>query len=195
MKTRTVGIIIFPDAEVLDYAGPFEAFNVANTVSGQEHFRVIIIAEEKKVIDTRYQMKVVPDFSIDDHPELDLLLIPGGRGRVNEMENERLRQWIQRQFDKIELLLSVCTGAFIVGKAGLLRNLKATTHHRSYNEFEDTFPDTKLIREARFVENEKVITSGGISAGIDMVLHVIEKFHGRELTVAVAKRMEYNFQN
>ena len=109
------------------------------------------------------------------------------------MDNPAILQWLQHTFPKLELLLSVCTGSFILGNAGLLRGLSATTHHLAYNEFEEKYPATALIKNVKWVENEKIITAGGISAGINMSLHVVDKLLGNNAGKRTAEYMEYDF--
>jgi transcriptional regulator GlxA family with amidase domain len=194
MTTRNIGIFIFPEAEVLDFAGPYEVFNVANTVSGENLFHVFLVAETKEIVYARNNFKVVPDEIFSDELNMDLMLIPGGIGRKVQMNNPKVLEWVKKHSLKSELVLSVCTGSFILGNAGLLKNLSATTHHGSYDEFEKLFPDTKLIRQVKYVDNGTIITAGGISAGIDMSLMVVGKLHGEQLAKNVARRMEYDWQ-
>ncbi|HET9135173.1 MAG TPA: DJ-1/PfpI family protein [Candidatus Kapabacteria bacterium] len=188
-----VAILIFPDAEVLDFAGPFEVLNVANRVAGKELFTVVLIAERKEVVVARNGFRVLPEYSIDEEVAIDVLIIPGGPGRVEQMKNKKLLQWVNNTVVKTEWLMSVCTGAFILAEAGLLRGLQATTHWGNYDEFENNYPGIELKRDVRYTENHKIWTSGGISAGIDMMLQFISKLHGKELAEKTAKRMEFKF--
>jgi transcriptional regulator GlxA family with amidase domain len=191
MKTRNLAILLFDDAEVLDFAGPYEVFNVANEIAGKKLFHVFTVAEREGIIHARNNFKIIADFSFKNHPAIDILLIPGGNGRKIHMHNSILHDWINAVFPTLEFQLSVCTGSFILGKAGLLKNISATTHHNSFDEFETTFADTKLIRNTRWVDEGKIITAAGVSSGINMSLMVVEKLCGTELANATAKLMEY----
>lgn len=188
---RNVAIFVYNDAEVLDFAGPFEVFNVANTVAEKQLFNVFLVAESVEVVYARNRFRVVPDYNIAEMPRPDILLIPGGIGRKIQMHHVPVLNWVKHEASEVEFMLSVCTGSFILGNSGLLNELSATTHHASYAEFEETFPKTRLIRNVKYVENGSVITSGGITAGIDMCLFVIAKLHGDPLMQAVAHHMEY----
>ena len=191
MKPRNTAILIFNDVEVLDFAGPFEVFNTANTEHGENIFNVYTIAEKNGVISASNGLKVIPDYSLDDCPPPDILIIPGGIGRKIEMNNPVLLNRIKGKFNSLEFLLSVCTGSFIVGKTGLLDGLEATTHHYSNDEFEKTFPNIKLIKNTKWVDNGKIITAAGVSSGINMSLHVVGKLFGEELKQKTSSHIEF----
>jgi len=192
MKTRNVGILIFTNAEVLDFAGPFEVFNVANEVLGEKAFRVFTIAEHKHTVCVRGGLKVTPLYTISEHPKLDLLVIPGGMGRITEMNNKAITGWVWKIFPELEMLLTVCTGVFIAGKAGVMNVKKATTHHSEYDEFVKSYPDIELVRNVKYVDNGKIVTSGGISAGINMSLYIVDKLLGNGMGKRTAGQMEYD---
>jgi len=191
MKSRNTAILIFNDAEVLDFAGPYEVFNAANIVSGENLFNVFTIADTKNQISARNGLKLIPDYSLSDCPLPDILIIPGGSGRRNEMNNQILLNWIKEKIDTLEQLLTVCTGSFIIGKTGLLDGLESATHHYHYDEFEKSFPKVKLIRNIKFVDNGKIITAAGVSSGINMSLYVIGKLFGEELKQKTAGHIEF----
>lgn len=197
MKTRNAAILIFEDVEVLDFAGPFEAFNVANEVTnakaGERLFNVYTVAETNGIVSARNGLKITPDYTIENCPKTDILIIPGGNGRKIQMHNKVITDWVKMMYDKVEALLTVCTGVFIAGHAGVLNVKKATTHHGSYAEFEKTFPDIELVRLVKYVDSGKIITSGGISAGINMSLHVIDKLIGNDHGKKTAEEMEYDY--
>jgi transcriptional regulator GlxA family with amidase domain len=192
MNTRNTAILLFNDIEVLDFAGPFEVFSTANTEHGETIFNVYTFAEKRGIISARNGLKVTPDFTFENSPEPDILVIPGGNGRKIEMNNPVLLNWIKEKFTSLEYLLSVCTGAFIVGKTGLLDGMEATTHHYSYDEFENTFPNIKLIKNTKYVDNGKIITSAGVSSGINMSLYVVGKLFSEELKLKTASHIEFN---
>jgi transcriptional regulator GlxA family with amidase domain len=189
-QQRHVAILIFDDVEVLDFAGPFEVFNVAGEVVEPSPFYTYTVGL-KSPIKARGQLSINPHYTVENCPRPDILLIPGGDGRRVAMHDPHTLEWVRQQADHAELLLTVCTGAFILGKAGLLGDLPVTTHHSRFDEFRATFPQNEIIEDERFVDNGKIITSGGISAGIDMSLHVVERLLGTEALIKVVTEMEY----
>jgi transcriptional regulator GlxA family with amidase domain len=193
MKIRNVGILIFDNAEVLDFSGPFEVFNVANEINTERLFKVFTIAETEDIVMAKFGYKLKPDYSIANHPVLDILVIPGGEGRKIQMNNPVITGWVKKEFDSLELLLTVCTGAFIAGKSGVLNVKKATTHHASFSEFARTFPEIELVKNVKYVDSGKIITAGGISAGINASLYVIDKLIGNNHGKKTAEHMEYDY--
>lgn len=196
-QRKTVGILIFDDVEVLDFCGPFEVFSVARpsgvTDDDQALFRAVTIAEEDRIINCRGGLLVQPHYTIANHPELDIVVVPGGQGTRRERYNKTLLDWITLQDSKIDLLTSVCTGALLLAEAGKLDGRKATTHWASVEVMRDTYQEIDMQGDQRFVDEGRVITSAGISAGIDMSLHIVERLHGRETAEWTARRMEYNW--
>ncbi len=138
-------------------------------------------------------MKVAPDYGLNDCPSLDILVVPGGWGTRREMNNSLLVSWIAERAKKVETLASVCTGSLLLGKAGLLEGKRATTHWRSLNWMSELFPKTKVEKGLHFVEDGNLLTSAGISAGIDMALKVVVRYFGESVARATAKHMEYPF--
>jgi transcriptional regulator GlxA family with amidase domain len=195
---RTVGIVIFDDVEVLDFCGPFEVFSVARPVgeSGDERrlFQAVIIAEEMRTIRCRGGLLIQPHTTTVDCPPLDLLVIPGGMGTRRERHNRQLIEWIATQNERTELTTSVCTGAFLLAESGLLDGRRATTHWASVEWMRETYPAITLLADARLVDEGHIITSAGISAGIDMSLHVVARLHGNEVAAWTARRMEYDWK-
>ena len=193
----TVGILIFDDAEVLDFCGPFEVFSVARPVqetSDQSKlFTVITVAEEDRVITCRGGLLVKPHATIANHPPLDILVIPGGQGTRRERKNQRLIDWIIQQNKHTNLMTSVCTGAFLLAERGLLDHHRATTHWNSIEWMRSTYPNIELMVDERVVDEGHIITSAGISAGIDMSLHVVSRLYGTDVAAWTARRMEYEW--
>lgn len=189
---RNTAILLYRDVEVLDFAGPFEVFNVANSVCGEKLFNVYTVAEHKDMLETKNGLKVLPDYSIISCPPPDIIIVPGGEGRKFQMFNDILLRWIKDNYKRVELMLSVCTGSFILGNAGLLDGLNATTHHSSYTEFEASFPNTNLVRGEKYVDSGKIITSAGVSSGINMSLYVVGKLAGEEAAKKTTEIIEYN---
>jgi len=192
--SRNVGIFIFDEVEVLDFCGPFEVFSVAGKRNGLNPFNVYTVAKESGPIAARNALSINPHFSFADCPRPDILLIPGGAGTRQEMHKVEVLEWIRERSRETELLLSVCTGSLLLGKAGLLDGLTVTTHHRALAELEKAAPNSTIDSKRRFVDNGKIITSAGISAGIDMSLEVVAKLLGREQALETASYMEYDWK-
>jgi transcriptional regulator GlxA family with amidase domain len=198
MDRKQTGIVVFEDVEVLDFCGPFEVFSVTrlNEQRRREEpspFNVFLVAETKSLLVAAGGMKVFPDYDLDDCPALDILVVPGGWGTRKEMNNERLLRWIADRSRQVKILTSVCTGALLLGKAGLLDGKRATTHWRSLDWMQELFPKTHVEKQLHFVEDGTLFTSAGISAGIDMALKVVARYFGDAIARATAKNMEYPF--
>jgi len=193
MKYYNTAIFIFDNVEVLDFTGPFEIFNSANRILKDESFKVFTVAESDKMVYARYGLQVTPDFTIQNCPKPDIIVIPGGEGRKVQMNNNVILQWIRSGFAELQYLFSICTGAFILGNTGLLNGQKATTHHLSYDEFEKTFPQVGLIKNVPYVDNGKIITSAGISTGMKASLYLLDKISGGMLGKRTAEYMEYDY--
>lgn len=190
---RHVGILIFDEVEVLDFAGPFEVFSVTDWQSDPRPFQVSLIAEKASSVMARNQFRVLPHFTLTDHPPLDIALVPGGFGTRREMHNPVVLDWVKQQAAKVELLLSVCTGAIVLGAAGLLDGLPATTHHLRFDLLRQTSPGCVVREQQRYVDAGKIITSGGIAAGIDMSLYAVARLLGEQTARKTAEYMEYPF--
>jgi transcriptional regulator GlxA family with amidase domain len=191
---RNAAILIFDDVEVLDFCGPFEVFSVTGQrAQGEAPFRVYTIAEQARPVVARNGLSVNPAYTLHDCPPPDILLIPGGRGTRPLMNNTALLDWIRAQSERVELLLSVCTGALLLGKAGLLDGLEATTHHSALEELRAAAPDTTLCPEKRYVDNGKIVLSAGVSAGIDMALYVVSRLLGAEVAAETAHYIQYDY--
>jgi transcriptional regulator GlxA family with amidase domain len=149
-QKRCVSILIFEEVEVLDFCGPFEVFSVTGGRQGLKPFDVCTVAEEEKPVRARGGLSVNPAHSFDSCPRPDILLIPGGTGTRREMNNPRMLQWLRRQAESAELVLSVCSGALVLGKAGLLNGLEATTHHDALDELRAIHPAIAVDGQKRF---------------------------------------------
>ncbi|MBY0599039.1 DJ-1/PfpI family protein [Bacillus bingmayongensis] len=190
-----VGIFLFNEVEVLDFAGPFEVFSVTTEMNGVHPFTVHTVSQDGNMITARNGLKVQPDFSIKDLPPVDILKIPGGLGaREYGMKNEIIINWIKQQMQEVKLMASVCTGALLLAKAGLLDSRKATTHWASIERFRDEFPNVEVLENVKFVDEGHIITSAGISAGINMSFHIVKNLLGIEIAETTAKRMEYDIK-
>lgn len=195
--TRTVGILIFDDVEVLDFCGPFEVFSTARPVGIHSDdvalFKALIIAEEDRVITCRGGLLVQPHHTIENAPPLDILLVPGGQGTRRERHNQKLLDWISQRDRQTELTTSVCTGAFLLAERGLLDQRRATTHWGSIEWMRENYPNITMLSDQRVVDEGHIITSAGVSAGIDMSLHVVARLHGLDTARWTARRMEYDW--
>lgn len=192
--TRNVAMLIFDEVEVLDFCGPFEVFGVAGLRStGERPFYVYTIAEKSEPVSARNGLSINPNFTLADCPQPDILLVPGGWGTRRVIHNEALVNWVREQAGHVELVLSVCTGALVLAKAGLLEGLSATTHFQALNELRDLAPNTTLCLDQRYVDNGQVVLSAGISAGIDMSLYVVARLLGEEQANETARYMQYDY--
>lgn len=188
---RNVAIFIFNDVEVLDFAGPFEVFGVAKLEDGSSPFHVYTVAASEGVVSARNGLLIQPNYTIHTCPKPDILLIPGGSGTRPLVHDEAVIAWIRAQSQPAELTLSVCTGALLLGKAGILDGLAATTYHTAFDLLQSLAPMATLRPGERWVDNGTVITSAGVSAGIDMSLHVVGKLFGLDVADRTAAYMEY----
>lgn len=190
--TRNLAIMIFDDVEVLDFCGPFEVFSVANYFS-EAAFNVYLIAPEQRTILARNGLRVIPDYDLATAPAPDMLLIPGGWGTRPLIHNPTVIGYIQQQAERVERLLSVCTGAYLLAKADLLGGLQATTHHGSFDLLAELAPTARLVRDVKYVDNGRIVLSGGISAGINMSLYMVGQLLGDEVARKTAVYMEYDY--
>jgi len=198
MNRKRVGIVVFHDVEVLDFCGPFEVFSVTRLDEERRReepspFEVFLVAEGPGPIVTTGGMKVMPDHTLESCPTLDVLVVPGGWGARAEMKNARLVAWIRERAKQVETLTSVCTGSMLLGQAGLLDGRHATTHWRALQWMRDSFPSVTVEEKLHVVEDGHVLTSAGISAGIDMALRVVARYHGESVARSTARTMEYRY--
>ncbi|MDA1739773.1 MULTISPECIES: DJ-1/PfpI family protein [Bacillus] len=192
MNKWSVGIFLFNEVEVLDFAGPFEVFSITK-VHEEKPFTVYTVSQNGEMITARNGLKVQLDYSIEDLPPVDILIIPGGKGaRENEVKNDIIINWVRQQMKEVKLMTSVCTGALLLAKAGLLEGLKATTHWASIQTFKKDFPNVEVMENVKFVDEGHIITSAGISAGINMSFHIVKNLLGVEIAEETAKNMEYD---
>src|SRR6476646_5225390 len=181
--TLTIGIVLFDDVEVLDFAGPFEVFAVAGNVT-EGGFKVLTVAERADTnapIVARNGLKIVPDYALADAPHLDLLVVPGGMGTRREVANPRLIGWIKRRAAEARLTTSDCTGAFLLAETGILAGKTVTTHWASVERMAQSYTMVHVRGDARFVDEGDIVTSAGVSAGIDMAHYVVGRINGAEL--------------
>jgi transcriptional regulator GlxA family with amidase domain len=200
VEQQTVGILIFDEVEILDFCGPFEVFSSAVPAGAHGHatahrfYQAVTIAEDARTVRCRGGLLVQPNHTIDDHPALDILLVPGGYGTDQVVENPRLLDWVKRQDEHTRLTTSVCTGAFVLATTGLLDGKRATTHWAAIADFRAAFPAVITLDDQRVVDQGEIVTSAGVSAGIDMALHIVERQHGHIVAKETARGMEYDWR-
>lgn len=190
---RNVAILIFDKVEILDFCGPFEVFSVANRDAEPALFNVSTVADSASIV-ARGGLAVTPSHTLSEYPQADVLVIPGGVGVRAILEDSAILDWISAQATSAQLVTSVCTGALLLGRCGFLDGLKATTHHRCIEELRAIAPQAHVLPDRRFVDTGRLITSAGISAGIDMSLHIVRRLISHEFANDVAVRMEYDWR-
>ena len=198
MERLRTGILVFENVEVLDFAGPFEVFSRTRLVPGVESrrsldsapFDVFTVAATRAPLRATGGLEVVPAYGFADAPPIDLLVVPGGFGTRPLLADAPTLEWIRRTAAKARLVTSVCTGALLYAKAGLLAGRRATTHWASLDLLASLDPTVTVERGARFVE-DGIVTSAGVSAGIDMAFQVVERLYGREVADETARYVEY----
>lgn len=186
--TPRVAILMFDDVEVLDFAGPFEVFGVSG-------FDVHTVAQESRPVLSRNKLSVNPDYNFEDCPMPNILVVPGGWGTRREKHNPAVLDFIRRNAGQAERILSVCSGALLLAKAGLLDGLHATTHRGALAELKEDAPRATVLKDARIVDNGKIVLSAGISAGIDAALYVVADLHGLKSASETAIHMEYDWRH
>ncbi len=188
-----IGIYIYNQAEVLDFSGPFEVFSTASRLCKTgDPFNVFLISQSCEMVTARAGYQVMPDYGFHNHPEIDVLIIVGGVHN-DEMNKPDVLEWIASQAKKVKMLASVCTGVFLLAKSQAIQDAKVTTHWQDIPDLKTMFPNLKVIEGVRWVDEGKLITSGGISAGIDMSLHLVEKLFDVALAETTAKQMEFSW--
>ena len=186
-----VAFAISEGATVIDFAGPWEVFqDVHVSDRGSNHddqmpFQLFTVAEKIETITGSGGLKLVPDYTFENVPTPKVVVVPAQRG------SQALHAWLRKIAPSTDLVMSVCTGAFQLGKAGLLNGKSATTHHEFLDRFAQTFPEVAVKRGLRFVEEDKISTAGGLSSGIDLALRVVDRYFGRDVAQATATYMEY----
>jgi transcriptional regulator GlxA family with amidase domain len=192
--TRTVAIMVFDDVEVLDFAGPFEVFGVAGARSGSTPFDVYTVALAPGPVRARNGLSVNPRAIATRSDQPDILVVPGGYGVRREMLNPLMLNYLRHVGAHAELLLSVCTGSLLLARAGLLEGLRATTHRDAMHELESLRGNFEVFPEARIVDNGRVVTSAGISAGIDMSLYIVGRILEESAADETAYYMQYDWR-
>lgn len=198
MVKSNVAILIFDKVEVLDFAGPFEVFSRTRTVPGPESrrsedaapFHVFTVAKTSKPVVATGGLTVVPDYSFEDAPNIDLLVVPGGFGTRALLKDEETLTWVRGVAAKAHQTTSVCTGSLLLAKAGLLEGRRATTHWGALDLLDSLDAGVTVDRESRYVD-DGIITSAGVAAGIDMAFYVVERLCGKDVADETAHYIEY----
>lgn len=197
-KRLRAGILIFDNVDDLDFTGPLEVFNQVRLdeerrFAGRTPVDILLIAHDGEPVKTFGGMLAAPDCSFDECPPLDVLVVPGGMGERLENHNPVILRFIRSRADEVKTLASVCTGAFLLAGAGVLDGRTATTHSASIDRLRDSFPGVKVEEGVRFVEDGRIITSAGISSGIDMSLRIVAIHFGGDVARATARWIEHPF--
>lgn len=188
---RRVGVLVYPDVEDLDFIGPLEVFGMAGRLR-KGALEVLTIAETMTPVRTSFGVTVTPHCSFETAPPIDILVVPGGGGAWASLEDQRLLGWLARTAKNAEITTSVCSGAMLLAVAGVLRHQPATTHWNAMARMRERFPDIELRAGVRWVDEGGVVTSAGVSAGIDMALHVVERLFGQETADLTAHWLQYD---
>jgi putative intracellular protease/amidase len=183
---KTVAVLLFDHVQIIDYAGPWEVF-------GEAGFKVFTVAEKAGPITSVFSQKLTPDYTFENSPRADILLVPGG-GVGDASNNPKLIKWIQDNAKSSDYVMSVCTGAFLLAKAGLLDGLTATTVRGGIDRLAEVAPKTKVVYDQRYVDNGKIITTAGLSSGIDGAFHLLAKTLGEGQAESTALGMEYKWE-
>ncbi len=189
-----IGIYIYENAEVLDFSGPFEVFSTASRVCKNDSpFSCYLISENSENVKARGGFNVIPSFSIFESPKLDVILISGGVHN-QELKKNNVLKWIKEKSDEAVAIASVCTGVFLLAEAGVVKNHKVTTHWEDIAELKTNYPNLKVVESERWVRDDNIISSAGISAGIDMSLYLVEILYSKMLAEKTAFQMEYDWR-
>ena len=183
----TVGVLLFPRVEELDFVGPFEVLSYINKIR-PESTKVMLIAETAEPVEAFNGMKIIPDVTMENCPQLDILVVPGGKGRYAAMKNSTIQKFIQQQAQKAKYITSVCTGAFFLAEAGLLTGKKATTYHTAFAELAAYSVE---VLPQKVVRAGNIITGAGVSSGIELGLYLLKEEFGAAVAQKAADNIEY----
>ena len=183
-----IGILIFPQVEEMDFVAPFEVLSYINKIEANST-QVFLIAETVELLQANNGMKIFPDHSFDTCPNLDILVVPGGKGRLVAMHNPKIKEFVLHQSKQAQYIASVCTGAFILAEAGLLEGKKATTYHSAFSELQ--VYNTTIIEKVKVVRDGNIITSAGVTSGLELGFYILKILFGSILAKEVANKIEY----
>ncbi len=188
---RNVALLLFNEVEVLDFAGPFEVFAVTDELAGHALFNVFTVAATPGPVRARNGLVVQPAHTFATAPAADVLIVPGGFGTRALLHDEPVLTWLRTAAASAEIVMSVCTGSIVLGRAGLLDGLRATTHYACLDLLRTHAPRATVVPSVRWTDNGKILTSAGIAAGIDCSLHLVGRLLGADTAAATARYMEY----
>lgn len=194
MKKRSVAILVYEGAEVLDFAGPFEVFAVTSELNDDRFFDVRLVAAHAEPVLAINGMRVLANSTFAEMPAPDVLVIAGGSGSRRAMHDRALLDWVKNAAETAEVVLSICSGARIPAALGMLDGLEATTHHLVFDHLQEIAPTAQLKRGVRFVDTGRIVTTGGITAGIDGSFHIVARLLGMRIASGTAEYMEYAWQ-
>ncbi len=200
MPDPTIGLVVFPNAEELDFVGPWEVFTMAKQTLGPAaeaaapatDLGVVLIAQTLEPVRCAKGLRVLPDHTFDDAPELDVVVVPGGIGTRSEAENPVLLDWLAKIAPRCDWITSVCTGSLLLQRAGLVAGKRITTHWGYVNALREAAPETTVLDSVRYVRDGNVVTAAGVSAGIDMALWLTGQLWGIDHARATQRFMEYD---
>ncbi len=188
---KTVGIFLFDDVETLDFAGPLEVFGVADELFGFELYDTVTFAESTQPIRTIHGLSVNPKFSFETVPPVSILVVPGGEG-IRKVCGDRSKiEFLQALAEHADIVMAVCSGALLAAEAGWLKEKPFCTHHLMYKPVQVIEPTAIPLQNTRFTGDGKTFSSGGVSAGIDLALHIVKLIHGAETSNETARYLEY----
>jgi transcriptional regulator GlxA family with amidase domain len=188
-----IGIYIYNEAEVLDFSGPFEVFSTASRICENDNpFTTFLVSEDGKTINARGGYSINPAYGFQDAPKLDVLIVVGGV-HTQEIKKTNVLDWVRQKSSNATAIASVCTGVFLLAEAGVVTNHAVTTHWEDIPDLKANYPNLKIAKSKRWVIDENIITSAGISAGIDMSLYLVSILYSKMLAEKTAKQMEYRW--
>ncbi len=189
--TIRIGVVVFDDAEELDFAGPWEVFTMASNIQPKAH-EVMLVAESDRPVRCAKGMRVLPDVTFENCPKLDVVLIPGGQGTRREVENKPMLDWIAKVSKDCQWVTSVCTGAMLLTASGPAKGKRVTTHWAFVETLRSRKEASEVLDNMRYVRDGNVVTAAGVSAGIDMALWLTGQLHSPEFARNVQRAMEYD---
>jgi transcriptional regulator GlxA family with amidase domain len=190
--TTSIGIFVFPGVEELDFAGPWEVLRAWELLDPEAAVHVFTVAADEGPVECAKGLRVVPDHTWSTAPPLDVLVYPGGRGTTGQIGDERIRSWVRDVAQRGALMTSVCTGSLVYADAGLLDGRPATTHWASLDTLASLGSGIVVRPDDRYVDVGDVITASGVSAGIDMALHLVRRLHSEERARQVRRYIQYD---
>lgn len=191
-SVRRIGVVLFPDVEELDAIGPWEVLSVWSRYWPEDGFVVTTLSRIGGLVQCAKGLVVQAEHSYAEAPPLEVLVYPGGQGTRPQLTDEQQLDWVRRRKEDVPLLTSVCTGSLVFAAAGLLTHRSATTHWRSLDQLAELDPSIDVRRDARFVDDGDIVTSAGVSAGIDMALHLVARLAGQDRARQVRPAIQYD---